>query len=27
MVHDMVLEPGWESVAARIAAWLSEKNL
>jgi len=27
MAHDMMLEPGWESVAARIVAWLSEKNL
>jgi pimeloyl-ACP methyl ester carboxylesterase len=27
MAHDMMLEPGWESVAARIVAWLNEKNL
>jgi len=27
MAHDMMLEPGWESVAERIVAWLREKNL
>jgi alpha-beta hydrolase superfamily lysophospholipase len=27
MAHDMMLEKGWESVAARIAAWLDEKGM
>jgi alpha-beta hydrolase superfamily lysophospholipase len=27
MAHNMMLEMGWESVAARIAAWLDEKGI
>jgi pimeloyl-ACP methyl ester carboxylesterase len=27
MAHDMMLEKGWESVAARIATWLGEKGI
>jgi pimeloyl-ACP methyl ester carboxylesterase len=27
MAHDMMLESGWQSVADRIIAWLSERNL
>ncbi len=27
MAHDMMLEPRWETAAARIAAWLEEKEL
>jgi hypothetical protein len=27
MAHDMMLEPGWETVADRILAWLGERGL
>ena len=27
MGHDMMLEPGWQSVAERIVAWLNEQRL
>ena len=27
MAHDMMLEPGWQSVADRILAWLAERDL
>lgn len=27
MAHDMMLEPGWMSVAERIAAWLKERGI
>jgi hypothetical protein len=27
MAHDMMLEPGWQTVADRILAWLAERGL
>ena len=27
MAHDMMLEPGWQSVAERILTWLNEREL
>ncbi len=27
MAHGMILEDGWEAVAGRIIAWLTEKGL
>ncbi len=27
MAHDMMLEPGWQSVADRIVAWLNKKGI
>ena len=27
MAHDMMLEPGWQSVAERILTWLKERGL
>lgn len=26
MAHDMMLEPGWEKVAARIAEWVDSRS-
>lgn len=27
MAHEMILEPGWQSVAERIVGWLKEQRL